>query len=341
LAVAGTARADDGRGRDSGKGVKGPQYEATVTTTSQGVFITIRARQSTPGRDSAQPKPGAPINPGSNRDVNSTSFFRRSWVDPFGGYYSEGIDGRVYGLVSPYQMRDAISPSDWERIGRERNPRSVPRLLLVDGVPQGIVFVPIDGGTIRWGTPTTPSSPPGGDGGSTDPAQVALDVYAHVPLPDIKLRASPDLGLVAVPGWFWVEGYDGSSFGASRTVQLPPEIGPEVPFTEVPATDPRRQGSSFTVTVRVWPVGYSWSFGDSGGLETASLGQSYPATSDIQHSYEYSSLRHPEGFPVTMTAHFAAEYTVNGGAPQGLPGMQRTYALSYRVRELQGILVGR
>ena len=109
----------------------------------------------------------------------------------------------------------------------------------------------------------------------------------------------------------------------------------------MPADDPGRQGSSFTVHVRVWPTGYAWDFGDGGNELTQSLGQAYPSESDIQHTYEYSSLRTAGGFPIRLTVEFAAEYRVDGGAPSGLPSIRRTYEASYRVQEIQAVLSGR
>jgi hypothetical protein len=150
---------------------------------------------------------------------------------------------------------------------------------------------------------------------------------------------NPGLGLVNLPGWFWVDGYDGKPFGSSQTVTVPPAVGPNVPFAQVPANDPRRQPTSFTVTVQVWPTSYQWSFGDGASLVSQSLGQAYPAQSDIQHTYQFSSLKTANGFPVQLTVIFAAQYQVNGGAPQGLPSISHTYAATYPVQEAQSLLV--
>lgn len=69
-----------------------------------------------------------------------------------------------------------------------------------------------------------------------------------------------------------------------------------------------------------------------------SLGQRYPAPSDIQHTYEHSSLGRPAGFAVRLTVEFAAGYRVNGGAAQRLPGLRRTYETGYAVQEVQPVL---
>jgi hypothetical protein len=181
--------------------------------------------------------------------------------------------------------------------------------------------------------------PPGG--GGRDPRDVALDILAHVPLPDIKVRMSPALGLVALPSWYWVEGYDGQPFGASRTIDIPPEVSAQVPFTEVPADDPRRNGRSFTVEVQLEGTRYDWNFGDGAGLTTHSLGTPYPAESDLKHTYEFSSLRHAEGFPIRVTAEYSAAFRVDGGSWQGLRTVRRTYGGSFRVQEIQTVLVAR
>jgi len=144
-----------------------------------------------------------------------------------------------------------------------------------------------------------------------------MAVLEHIPLPNVVIRMNPSLGLVAMPGWFWAEGYNGEPFGGSATV------------------------GSFTVAVQVQPSSYTWTFGDGTNLVTHDLGQPYPAESDVQHTYQYSSLQHPDGFPIQLTIQFAATYSVNGGAAEPLSSMARTYTGSYRVQELQSILTNR
>jgi hypothetical protein len=95
------------------------------------------------------------------------------------------------------------------------------------------------------------------------------------------------------------------------------------------------------VQVKVSPSRYEWSFGDGKTITTQSLGKAYPAESDIKHTYEYSSLRFSEGFPIKVTVEFAAEYRVNNGSANALPSIQRSYEASYRVQEAQAILASR
>ena len=232
-------------------------------------------------------------------------------------------------------------------IGRASS-KAIPTRLLdtlyVDDQFQGVIWIPstTNGGDVHLGPPppqpAVPPNPPAGNASSTDPHEVALGLLDHVPLPIIQVKTNPALGRVALPGWFWVDGYDGKPFGTARTVTVPPAVGPEVPLTEVPRDDPRRQPTSFTVSVRVWPTSYQWSFGDGASFATVSLGAAYPAVSDIQHTYAYSSLRFPDGFPVKLTVVFNASYQVNGGAAQWLPPIAHTYSSSYPVQEAQAIL---
>jgi hypothetical protein len=198
--------------------------------------------------------------------------------------------------------------------------------LWVDGNFQDVVWIPDNPQNVQFGPP--PNAPPEvrpGPNGGNDPHSVALDMLAHIPLPDIHLRANPDLGLVAIPEWFWIEGYNGQPFGQSRTVTLPP------PAPGLPPT-------SFTVTVRLWPKQYDWSFGDGQDLITQSIGKAYPQESDIQHVYQHSSFAFAQGYPLWLTVEYGAEFSVNGGAPQPLPAIRHTYRAVHQVQEIQSIL---
>ena len=338
--------------------------QAKVESRPDGVYIQISVRQTVPGThgsegsDESRPQlasaqsstsgnsstTSAPTTTtDSENDTSSTTTPGRSWTDKT-GYHWEGETGQVV-TVTPPNISTATRESWVEQFQQHQN--QTPYLLYLDQQFSGIIWVPqssnSDDVTI---VPAPDNSPPpdtvvSGNGGSTDPREVALDALGHVPLPNAQIRVNPALGLVAMPGWFWVEGYDGSSFGTSRTVSVPPEVGPEVPTSVVPANDSRRQGSSFSVEVRIWPTRYEWSFGDGTSVVSLSLGKPYPARSDIQHTYEYSSLRFPNGFPVWLTVDFAAEFRVNGGAPQGLPTIWRTYQSAYRVQEVQPVLTSR
>jgi hypothetical protein len=238
------------------------------------------------------------------------------------------------------------STMDWPAL-LQSHPNQTPYVLEIDGQFQGFIWIPNapSGTGINLGPPpaipATPAPPPAGNGSSFDPHQVALSLLGHVPLPPIQIKANPSLGLVNLPGWFWVAGYNGQPFGDSQTITIPPAIGPDVPFDVVPANDPRRRATHLTVTVKVWPTDYRWDFGDGASLATPSLGQAYPAQSDIQHTYQFSSLKTAGGFPVQVTVIFAAQYQVNGGAPHWLPSISHTYATAYPVQEAQSLLARR
>lgn len=212
-------------------------------------------------------------------------------------------------------------------------PEQVGYYTYINGDYQGITWQPYPPGPAipPGAVPPLPADVRPGGGGGLDPYSVALDILAHIPLPDMHIRMNPTLGLVALPSWYWVEGYGGQSFGESRIVTIPPRN----------PLDPNDRGVSFTVEVRVWPSKYEWSFGDGKSFTTRSLGKPYPSESDIQHTYEHSSLAFPGGFPVRMTAEFSAEFRVNGGGPQGLPPVRRTYQSAFRVQEIQPVLVQR
>jgi len=337
-------------------------YDATITTNQRGVWIEVHARQTThrwtsgPGDGGSDPGGSRPISTGGGGQpggpsgrVGGTSGgdIRRSWYDPQRGYFSQTRDGRVYSLEGVDLGRDAVSPGGWFDRERRWHPNAVPMAFRVDGEFNGIVWVPsgLDPTSLRWGAPGDDgpgdARGPNAAGRSINVREIALDILDHLPLPDLRLEMNPALGLVSMPAWFWVEGYDGQPFSGGRTVSLPPEVGPEVPTSEVPASDRRRQPTSLTIEVVVRPGNYEWSFGDGATLTARSLGRRYPQPSDIQHTYEYSSLGQPSGFPVSLTVDFAAEFRVNGGAPEPLPGMRRTYQSGYRVQEVQAVLTTR
>lgn len=361
------ARADDtpdpGRPRPHGTAPQ-TKVQARVQSRSDGIYIQIEVRQSVPGSQQSAPQveserpslgprpvaaggPGASVAPAASTGSTGASNRNagRSWYDPVRGYFYESPDGSLTQLTMP---NIGNASADYWRDEFRQRPNQTPWLVYRDGNLVDLIWLPsqTNPDTVRFGDPPAEAAPqaapqPRGGGGGVDPREVALDTLDQVPLPDIRIRTNPSLGLVAMPGWFWVEGYDGRPFGLSRTVDIPAEVGAEVPVDVVPADDPRRRGSSYTVEVRVWASRYEWNFGDGSSLVAQSLGRPYPAESDIKHTYEFSSLRFPGGFPVRLTVDFAAEFRVNGGAPQPLPPVRRTYEAGYRVQEVQPVLTNR
>jgi len=323
-----------------------PQVNVKVTSTPSGVYIQISVKENVPGNPAPTPQPiltpvprptPAPNDPPKAASTPGTDG-SKTWSDAT-GIYEQTADGHLYYLTIP----NISSQVDWSSLFQS-HPNQTPFALYVDNQFRQLVWIPNSpsSGNVNFGAPpastTVPGNPPAGNGSSTDPYQVALSLLDHVPLPNIQLKENPALGLVNLPGWFWVDGYDGRPFGTSRTVTIPPAVGPDVPFTQVPANDPRRQPTSFTVSVQIWATGYQWAFGDGSTLSTQSLGQPYPAQSDIQHTYQYSSLKTQSGFPIQLSVVFAAQYQVNGGAPQALPSISHTYNATYPVQEAQALL---
>lgn len=341
-----TLRADNG-----GNGSFDPSGGRTtvnvkVTSTPSGVYVQISVKQTDPGTNkppisSTKPPTPAPTPksaPSGDASPTSTPGGDRTWSDPT-GIYEQTPSGNLYYLTIP----NISSQGSWSSLFQQ-HPNQMPWVLYLNGQFQGLIWIPnsTQSQPLQFGSPPvaspTPAPPPAGDGSSTDPYQVALSLLDHVPLPNIQIKENPTLGLVNLPGWFWVDGYDGKPFGTSRTVTIPPAVGPNIPFTQIPANDPRRQPTSFTVSVKIWPTSYQWSFGDGTTLTTQSLGQGYPAQSDIQHTYQYSSLKTQSGFPIQLSVVFAAQYQVNSGAPRAVPSISHTYSATYPVQEAQALL---
>ncbi len=343
----GGAYADEGPGSPVvvGGNAGRTTYQATVRTDSQGVWVEIHADRSTDGVSSpgiGAGTTGSTSNTGTTKAAGSSggstaSTIVRSWYDPSRGYFSQTADGTIFAFEGVNLGQAAMGPSGWYTIGIRQHPNSTPYAFSVNGVYQHIVWIPINTPSVSVNVSTT-TGMAGSQSVQVDPKSLALDILKHVPLPNAQLRANPGLGLVALPAWFWVEGYDGKPFGASQAVDIPPEVGAETPVSVVPQGDPRRVATSVVVEVQVQPSRYEWSFGDGKTLVTQSLGQPYPEESDVKHTYQYSSLRFPSGFPLKLTVEFSVEYQVNGGPPQVLPPITRTYEATYQVQEIQPVL---
>ena len=325
---------------DANKPSSGTQVEYRVENRPDGVYVHITLRRSDPGshEPGGQPVGYVPNEPppASGGSSAPPASAMREWTDNT-GYHRIAADGQRVDAMPP-NISSATRDSWLAQMGTHPNER--PYLLYINGQFQGLIWVPDTTSNVNLVVDQPPSPPalPGGNANSADPREVALDALGHLPFPNVQLKANPGLGLVAVPSWFWVEGYDGQPIGISRTVTVPPEVGPEVPLTTVPATDPRRLPTAFTVEVRVTPGSYDWSFGDGATLTANSLGQPYPAESEIKHTYEHSSLPYAGGFPLRLTVRFDTEFRLNGGGWVGLPAAERLYETAYRVQEMQPVL---
>src|SRR5690606_18094690 len=113
-----------------------------------------------------------------------------------------------------------------------------------------------------------------------DPSLLAAELLDEIPIPDIEIGANPATGMVAVPSWFWLDGYDGTPIVESASL------------------------ADVTVEVEITPTSSRWLFGDGATLSTASFGAAYPEPSDIQHTYEQSSLTAGGAYEVSVELTF-------------------------------------
>ncbi|MPZ50273.1 MAG: hypothetical protein GEU75_13415 [Dehalococcoidia bacterium] len=151
---------------------------------------------------------------------------------------------------------------------------------------------------------------------SVDPLLLAAELLDEIPVPDIEIGANPATGMVAVPSWFWLDGYDGS------------------PIVESAAL------AGITVEVEITPTSSRWVFGDGATLSTASFGAVYPEPSDIRHTYERSSLSAGGAYAVSVDLTFAVRFRVVGEDWQDLEPITRSFSSEYPVRQLQSVLTG-
>lgn len=147
-----------------------------------------------------------------------------------------------------------------------------------------------------------------------DPLLLVADLLEEIPVPDVAIGVNPSTGLVAVPSWFWIEGYDGTAISESASL------------------------GDITVEVEITPTAYHWRFGDGAEVSTTSLGLAYPEASDISHAYEQSSLVAGGAFPVSVDMTFDVRYRVVGELWEDLEPISRSFTYEYPVRQLQSVL---
>jgi hypothetical protein len=133
-------------------------------------------------------------------------------------------------------------------------------------------------------------------------------------MPSVTVGINPPNGFAGLEAWFWVTGYTGTPI-----------------IVKPPALD-------HVLVVSATPTSYRWTFGDgSVPYTTISLGQPYPARSDIHHSYH--SLN--PAYPVQVTFNFDVRYQVDGGPWVNLPAIQRTATAIYQVGQVRTYIVAR
>ncbi|MCZ7576320.1 MAG: PKD domain-containing protein [Dehalococcoidia bacterium] len=253
----------------------------SVSSGPNGVTVVIRVAQQSPGT-SGGTSSSSSVSTGSPRSCR----------------------------ISIHNIGHVLSNSPWYQEARAAHPNHMFGSVFCDDGFSQIVWIPI-------GTPIDANvEVVFVDDDAVDPVSVALELLNHIPIPDIAIEANPSTGLVALPSWFWIDGYDGAAISSSDSL------------------------GGVTVDVEVQPLHYRWSFGDGGVAETTSLGQRYPDESDIQHVYEQSSLATGGTYSITVEVTFAAQYRVNGGTWEALAPITRSFSNDYPVQQLQSVLVG-
>ena len=206
-------------------------------------------------------------------------------------------------------MHIANDAPTWIYDGLHDNPGTVPWGVRCDNGYFAVAWVPVDAPD----PPHVVLTEPGTE--AIDPVALAASVLDSVPLPPIEVGVSPGVGLVALPSWFWIEGYDGAPLTGERTL------------------------GAVTVEVEIMPDRYRWDFGDgSSPTETTSLGQPYPGESDIQHAYEQSSLSAGGAYALHLEIVFQPRYRVNGGSWEPLPAITQAHTHAYPVNQLQSVI---
>jgi hypothetical protein len=204
-----------------------------------------------------------------------------------------------------------------------------------------------------------------------DPSQVARSMFDQLELPSLRLNMNPRRGMVAVPTWFWVEGYNGDVIPLVDTLVFSREEchrlverddSGQAVLDDAGGPVTRREcqtiSASLTVELRVWPRTFVWSFGDSKGrviqcsdAANCPQGVGLPFTdvhtpSPIAHAYHWSSLGAnglADAYTVGLGITFGAQYrfSINGSSRDGWDGLaDRTLAwsASHQVQEAQAVL---
>ena len=203
-----------------------------------------------------------------------------------------------------------------------------------------------------------------------DPRPLAVRMAAELPPPDLRIGMNPAKGMVAVPTWFWVEGYDGGTLAQTETVveahqhcHLVVERDADGQLVLDESLRPRTrrdctvESTTFVVEVRLWPNHFAWDFGDDHGRDISCRGQGdcgdalglpyidprHP--SPIQHPYRWTSLGVnglEDAYTIRLGITFAAEYRVSvdgrGGGWQRLPERVLTWTARHQVQQAQAVL---
>lgn len=333
---------DDNPGAEWRANAGGVSQSATVSRSEGGVNVTVQISGEGAGsagsRGGTSPQPGrsgAPAPPvGSGGSASGSAA-----PAPRPGTTGTGASAAPAPNVSPPTGAAVEQPAQ--------------PLFIPVRTTRGIFPIPLS----ALGTqPITPPAAPVAEPQTTawapvgavpqiDPWAVVQQASREVPLPSVTLRANPDPGLVAVPTWFWVTGYDGSPIRASQTTRAS--------HTECRlvggVAECRTVDDSVTVEVELDPTQYAWNFGDDSSTQASfgdrrGLGQAFSnpqSPSPVAHSYRTSSapFMSAGGFQVALRLTWSARFRVNDGPWQGLPDVIQRYTARQPVREVQPVVV--
>ncbi|GAC1361450.1 MAG: hypothetical protein NVSMB32_00440 [Actinomycetota bacterium] len=208
---------------------------------------------------------------------------------------------------------------------------------LACGQAQGLVYRPAAPSSTGIPVRSGPGAP-GNPGTPGAPGKAALDtVYQlsqEVTAPPLGVGVAPAVdGITGLESYFWLTGYGG-----------------------LPIDRTARTASGASVEMRATPASYVWDFGDGSGFTTTSLGQPYPAVSDIRHTYDVRSDRSRYGvngrYQVKVTGSFDVSFRVvvpgvdlpaqnwTSFASLGYEPIRSTAEMSYKVDEVVSVLTG-
>jgi hypothetical protein len=207
---------------------------------------------------------------------------------------------------------------------------------------------------------------------AVDPQALAVQLEASVPPPALRIGMNPSKGMVNVPTWFWVDGYDGGTLSAEETVVQQHKIchvivdrdGDGIPALgddgrPVTHQDCHTDNTTFDVAVRLYPSLFNWDFGDQhqqsvpcAGIGDCPSGMGLPFVdmshpSYVRHPYGWSSLVASSSglaaYTVNLGITFAADFrvSINGQDQGGWHGLQPrtlTWTTTHQVQEAQAVL---
>jgi len=142
--------------------------------------------------------------------------------------------------------------------------------------------------------------------GQERPAQACYEqAWAAVRPPRPQVEANPGLGLTGLVSYFWIANYsDDMRLSASTSVSC--SVG---------------EWRAVSAQVSAWATGYLWDFGDGHRMRSTTPGAPWPAwLSEIQHTYERSSLQQPgQKYQVRVWAFWRGSFTLQAERERCVP----------------------